>query len=236
MIQSQANQKDVARPRFFMDAIENPHRSKIEGRPIFDEVEMVEVKIPGDRLFVFHSPVEDKHRERWPELYAAFQRGEQRAAAGTPLEQWVHPSMTRSRVAELKACNILSVEELASVSDSILPRLGMGARALREGARAYIETAKNGAANAEMAAELASLKALVQQLQAAQNTPAEPATETAASADDAGARPIEDHTDEELRTYILRASGRQVRPGTPRAKLIAQATEIATAPAAAATE
>ena len=160
------DQKDTARPRFFMDAVPNEAASKKQGRPIFDESEMVEVRIPGDKLFVFVSPVEDHHKERWPEQYAAFKRGEERAASGTPIEHWAAPTMTRSRVAELKAANILSVEELSAVPDNVLPKLGMGARELREQARSYLATAKDSAAGAAQAAENAALKAQMAALQA----------------------------------------------------------------------
>lgn len=226
-IAGQTETKDTARPKFYRDAIENPARSKEEGRPIYDEIEMVEVRMPGDRLTVFVSPVEDVHRARWPEIYAAFKRGEERAASGTPLEHWASPEMTRSRVAELKACNILSVEELADVPDNVLPRLGMGGRALREQARAYLAAAKGGADVSAMAAQIAKLQETVAALQGrpAPAPAAEPAPE---------ARTIEDHSDDELRAYILRQSGRQVRVGTPRVKLVAMAAEIATGAAEAA--
>ena len=219
--------KDTARPRFFMDAVENVAKSKLEGRPIFDEAEMVEVKIPGDKLFVFVSPVEDTHRERWPEHYAAFRRGEARAASGTPLEHWASPTMTRSKVAELKASNILSVEELADIPDRVLPKLGMGARELREQARAYLATAADGAAAGAQAAENAALKAqmAVLQEQMAQllskpSTPAPAAEQTE--------RAIEDHNDDELRAYITRETGERPGAKVTRAALVTRATEIAT--------
>jgi hypothetical protein len=214
-----------------MDAIENPGRSKKEGRPIFDECEMVEVRIPGDKLFVFVSPVEDHHKERWPAQYEAFQRGEARAASGTPLEHWTAPTMTRGRVAELKAANILSVEELSNVPDNALPRLGVGARELRDQARAYLAQAKDGAATAAQAAENAALKA---QMAALQEQMAQLLTnKSGGKIDTAPAeRAPEDLSDEELRAYITRETGKPVPPKFSRDLLIARATEIATKEAA----
>lgn len=213
--------KDIARPRFYKEAIQNKAKSEQEGRPIFDEREMVEIKLPGDRLSSHVSYVMAEHRDRWPEIYAAFQRGEERAASGTPLEHWTSPSMTRARVAELKAANILSVEELSGVPDNVLPRLGMGARELREQARAYLDSAKDGAGNAAMAAELARLREMVERLSS-------PATEPLED------KPIEECSDSELKTYIKNRTGEPVRGNPSRETLLARASELATATAEAA--
>ncbi|WP_141339703.1 hypothetical protein [Bradyrhizobium sp. USDA 3458] len=211
---SNANERDTARPRFYKDAIQNMAASEKEGRPIFEEKEMVEVRIPGDKLFSWVGEVSDKHRQRWPDVYAAFKRGEERAASGTPLEQWPNPSLTKARVAELKSANILSVEELAGVPDSTLPKLGMGARELRDQARAYIDAAKGGAENAKMAAELAQLRQMVENLTGkAPEAPKE--------------KSPEDCTDQELKDYIKRETGEAPRGNVSRETLLKRAAEIA---------
>jgi hypothetical protein len=153
----------TSRPQFYKTTKQNKAKSEKEGRPIFDEIEMVRVFIPGDRLFTPVFPVADEHRQRWPEEYAAFKRGETRAASGTPLEHW--PILTTGRIAEFKALNILSVEELAGVSDSKLGSLGPNARSERDQARAFIDLAMNGAAASAQAAENAALKAQMAGLQ-----------------------------------------------------------------------
>jgi hypothetical protein len=152
--------KDSAVPHFYMGTVENVARSKEEGRPIFDDKEMVRVVIPGDRLATFVGEVEDRHRDRWPDHYAAFKRGEQRASSGTPLEYW--PIMSSAKVAEMKALNIFSVEDLANLSDALLARIGMGARELRGQAQAYLENAKAGADVARLSAEIERLKAIME--------------------------------------------------------------------------
>lgn len=222
--------KDTARPRFYMQAVENKVRSAEEGRPIFDEREMVEVAIPGDKLTKWVGYVTDVERQRWPDAYTAFKRGEERAASGTPLEQW--PVITRGRVAELKGLNILSVEELAGLPDSTLTRLGMGARELREQARSFLETAKAGAGTAKIAADNAALKAQLEMMQkqiaSLMSQPA-PAKEELAEA-----RPIEELSDAELKAYIKREAGEAPRGNPSRETLLERALEIATTPSEAA--
>lgn len=218
---------DTARPRFFKEAVQNKFKSDQEGRPIFDEREFVEIRIPGDKLSVFVGYVEDEHRERWPEAYAAFKRGEERAASGTPLDQWPNASMTRARVAELKAASILSVEELANIPDSVLGRLGMGIRELREQAIAYLQGAKEGAANSAMAARIAQLEQMLETLN--KNHSVAPAIP---SAPEPTEKAIEDCSDAELKAFIKERTGEPVRGNPSRETLIDRATQLATAEAA----
>jgi len=211
---SNDTERNTARPRFFKKPVQNKAASEKEGRPIFDEKEMVEVKFPGDKQTVAVFPVEDKHRKRWPKHYEAFQAGQERAAIGTPLEAW--PILTSSRVAELKAMGILSVDEYADVTDGTLTKLGMNARAEREKARAFLAAAKDGASTAAMAAELARLKEMVERLMQGAVVQAE-ATD----------KPLEDCTDAELKTFIKRESGEGVRGNPSRDTLLAKAAELA---------
>lgn len=217
-------EQDTARPRFYMQAVENKAKSIEEGRPVFDEREMVEIRIPGDRLATHVNYVLDEHRQRWPDHYAAFKRGEARAANGTPLEQW--PLMTTGRVASLKASNILSVEELSKVPDNMLSSLGMGARELREQARAYLEAAAGGAAAARATAENAELREQMARMQAQMAALLGNASQAVPV--DVSDRAIEDLSDDELKAYIKRETGEGVR-GTPsRQTLLDKATALAT--------
>jgi len=216
-------EQDTARPRFYMQAVENKAKSAEEGRPVFDEREMVEIRIPGDRLATHVNYVLDEHRQRWPDHYAAFKRGEARAASGTPLEQW--PIMTTGRVASLKALGVLSVEELSNLPDNMLPSLGMGARELRDQARSYLAAAADGAAASRAAAENAELRAQMERMQ--RQMEALMAGSSPVEVSDVSDRAIEDLSDDELKSYIKRETGDGVR-GTPsRQTLIERATAIA---------
>lgn len=221
---SNANENDTARPRFYMSAVENKAKSLEEGRPVFDEREMVEIRIPGDRLATHVNYVLDEHRQRWPDHYAAFKRGEARAASGTPLEHW--PVMTTGRVAMLKALGILSVEELSTLPDNMLASLGMGAREIRDQARAYLDAASDGAAASRAATENAELRAQMERMQKQMETLLKQSVPVEVS--DVSDRAIEDLSDDELKAYIKRETGEAPR-GTPtRQTLIDKATALAT--------
>lgn len=131
-------QRDSTIPRFHMEAVEDPVASAAQGRPIFFQQERVQFIQPGNT----NSPVEivnENHRQRWPEQYAAFRKGEDWAVNGTPLEQW--PFLRKVNVYELKALNIFTVEQCADLSDIACQNMGMGGMAIRTAAKAYLSDA-----------------------------------------------------------------------------------------------
>lgn len=148
---------DGAHPRFFMDKRQNRARSEADGVPRFDDVEMVEILIPGDRL---NSPVQlvsDVHRKRWPRAYAAFKAGQDGPTNGTPIEQL--PGMTAGQAEELRYFKIISVEQLAEMPEGLLMKARpMDGRALQERAKRWVTAAEGNAAEEKLAAENRELK------------------------------------------------------------------------------
>lgn len=135
-----ADEKGVF-PRFFKKAVADQIATEKEGRPIFKEIEMVEITSAGNPYSIPHMVVTDEHRQRWPEHYKQFKAGQDRQISGTPLSQW--PMISLAEVEGLAALKIFSVEDLADLNDLGLQRLGMGGRELQAKARAYLKAAKD---------------------------------------------------------------------------------------------
>lgn len=123
-------------PRFYMRAIENKVKSKELGRPVFEDIEYVEIIISGDKNNRPHYKVMDSHKNRWPEQYSKFKNGLEQVPDGTILSEW--PRMTSSRVQELKASGIFTVEQLSELPDSAIMSLGMGGRELVKEAKDFL--------------------------------------------------------------------------------------------------
>jgi hypothetical protein len=154
---------------FFPHAIQNNHRSSIEGRPIFDTYPYVRILIPGDKHSVVERKATDADKARFRRQWEAFQQGLAPVETGTPIEQW--PQLTVSQVAEFKAMHIRTVEHLAGLSDGNIAKLGPGGRGLVEKAKAFIAQAKDTAEaqrlageNEHLKSEIAALKEQVAQL------------------------------------------------------------------------
>lgn len=141
--------------RFFVKAVENPNKSKEAGRPIYDEVPYVAIQVMGSKD-EHHAKVNDKHKQRFPAEWAAFERGQEQLASGTPLEQW--PALGVSQIAELKALGFRRVEDIADMNDAAVQKIGMGARELKAKAAAFMESASGGAGAERFAAENEALK------------------------------------------------------------------------------
>jgi hypothetical protein len=137
--------------QFFMLAVRNEIKSIEAGRPIFDDKEYVRIITPGNTKSVLEVPVQEEHRSRFASRYERWKKGQGEALTGTPLEMW--PQMTVSQVAELKALNIHTVEQLASLSDGNAQQI-MGNNSLRAKAKLFLDAAAGEAVNTKMTAEL----------------------------------------------------------------------------------
>lgn len=168
--------KNFAKGRFYFEAVKDEAASLEAGCAIFKDVEFVEIRHPGDRSYSWLGEVTEEHKRMWPEQYKVFKESAGEQIAGTPIEQW--PPLTKADVANLKALHIVSVEDLATVPDSSIDKLGHGGRALRDKAYAWLESAQKGAAGLQAAAEAARLR---EQLEAVQAQMAEMAKQFEAS-------------------------------------------------------
>lgn len=148
---------------FSIEPVKNERRSTEEGRPIFEEKEYITIRIAGDTKTVRKRPV--KHTwdggtppdpERWPRQYQAFKNQQsQEAVDGTPLHEWA--MISKTDVMSLKALNIHSVEQLASLGENNMQ--WFGARQMRDKAIAWLESAKAGAGVSQLQQRLEQLEA-----------------------------------------------------------------------------
>lgn len=167
------NPDDVLIVLFKHGTVENPAKSLKEGRPIFDDVEVCEIRLPGSRdVKIFpaqafcpekvHDPYSGGERsityaQRFEQQYRQFTMQTAQTRSGTPLD--FMPSLTQARRLELRGLNIYTVEALAHIDGQELKNLGAGGRELKNQAEAYIDQARHGAPALEAAAELEALRA-----------------------------------------------------------------------------
>lgn len=169
-------------PRFYMGLIQNEIKSKEAGRPIYDDIEMIEIKFAGNTKTEFHAPANDRcdrplrnpenndrYYVKWSEhpdfakAYESFKAGQGGHIQGTPLSEL--PFLTEGRRAELRAINIHSAEQLASLTGAQIGKYGFGMGDLCKQAQNYLDRAKGTELDArhereknEMQAELGDLR------------------------------------------------------------------------------
>jgi hypothetical protein len=148
--------------KFYFDAVKDDVETAKEGRPIFKEVEMIDIRIPGSKDNIVVRPVRPRDLERFPRHYAAFKQrtegGEK--LIGTPLEQW--PLLTKAQVEELKFFNIRTVEQLGGAPDSTGQKF-MGFNGMKQKAQDYVAASKDSAALSQMRDKLESAQSMIDQ-------------------------------------------------------------------------
>ncbi|HHA18196.1 MAG TPA: hypothetical protein ENK70_00625, partial [Methylophaga sp.] len=140
--------------RFFNKSIQHAGLSKKKNRPVFNNVEYVEIIISGDKNNRPVLKVNDTHRRRFEKEYSAFKRGEDEVLQGTPISEW--NGISRTRADELKSMGIKTIESLAELPDTYMKRLGFGGVELRKKALAYFN--KDSEAVVEVQEAMAQLK------------------------------------------------------------------------------
>ena len=141
--------------KFFTEPRQNMTRTQEEGRPIFEEVECVDIRVPGQRDSTIVRKATYKDKTRFPEHYRMFKarvEGAEEKLDGTPLTEY--PAVSRTMVEELAFFNVRTVENLANVSDNAASKF-MGGNGMKRAAQEWLEKAdKDGEVN-RLKAELA---------------------------------------------------------------------------------
>ena len=163
----------------------NTAKSEAAGRPIHDPVILLEKIIPGDDKNRPVRPMREEDKHEYPQEWAAFQAKHENQIPGTPLA--AVPWLSRTQIAEYNALSIFTVEQLATLPDSVASRI-MGFNSIREKAQRFLKASQDSAyqerleAEAKAAAErdaakdaeIGELKARLAALEAAMQAPATP--------------------------------------------------------------
>jgi hypothetical protein len=153
-------------------AVPNDGKTLQAGRPIFDDIEVCEIRSPGSRdVKVFpatafshwqNNPYTGEqtkvtYAERFAHQYRQFKAHDTQTKSGTPLDY--APFMSVGKCAEMRAQNIYTVEALAAIDGQELKNLGAGGRELKNAAAAYMAETKSAAPNLQLQNELEQLRA-----------------------------------------------------------------------------
>ena len=163
---------------FRQHANPNEAKSRAAGRLICDDIDVVDIKRPGARDFTSYPATSVSHwavdpqtggqitvsyAERFQRQYQQFKMQSAQTKSGTPLTH--APFLSEGRRAEMRALNILTVEQLANIDGQELKNIGQGGRDLKNAAQAFIADSLLTVPNQQLMAELEALKAKNEVLQ-----------------------------------------------------------------------
>jgi hypothetical protein len=160
--QAQVRQRTNLNLRFFVEPVQNQGKTLEVGRPIYDNVEMVGINVPGSKDEVVKK-VNDEIKAKFGAQYDRWKRTQEQPVDGTPLSMvpWLNPAQIR----ELQALNIMTLEQLGSLSDTSVQKIGMGGLKLREKAQTYMKSGTDSAETQRLIARNVFLEAETKRMQ-----------------------------------------------------------------------
>jgi len=113
----------------------------------------VETWLAQNKVDVAQGRLNPAHASRYEEAYTRWKQGQELPVQGTPIKTW--PVISPAQVTSLLAIHVRTVEDLASLNDEGLRRLGMGAIDLKQKAQAWLAQAQD---KGPLTMEVAALK------------------------------------------------------------------------------
>lgn len=155
--------------KFYSKAVHQPYESQKQGRPIYLDVDFIQIFTPGNQLNIIDTPARPEHKTRFPQQWAMYEQGKGTGMEmGTPLNQW--PQLSSAQAEELRGVKFYTVEQIANASDGQLQSIGMAGgmdvHVLRARARAFLDAAAGNAPTEKLAAENEELRQMLQANQA----------------------------------------------------------------------
>jgi hypothetical protein len=156
---------------FELRAVEDREASLKAGHPVFHDIEVATITMPGGNLVVDKVVNDDLLREwrsgvpgRKPAspfaiaAYEAFKEGREAPVNGIDLKNW--PGVTPAQLKMCQGVNIRTVEDLATCNADSIRKLGMGGVALKDKAVSYMQSADTNKNSEEVSALKVEMDAL----------------------------------------------------------------------------
>ena len=115
-----SDDKDIAYPYFYLGSEKDERESKIAGVPIFKDLHMVRIQIPGQRDEVVR-PVTDADKQRWPRLWERYERGVAQTPDGVPIGEFA--TATEAEREALRQLGVQTVEQAAGLGDDVAAKM-----------------------------------------------------------------------------------------------------------------
>lgn len=138
--------------RFFTKAKQDSEKTQAAGRPIFVEVDYIQIMIPGDRNQTIVRPVTPQDMSRFNKQYEHWKAHRNNdAIIGTPLEAWNKLSL--AQIEEFRYFGVRSIEQMAELRDDVCQKMP-GAVDLKQKAKLFLQIAQNEAPMRKVQVEL----------------------------------------------------------------------------------
>lgn len=154
---------------FYEGTVLQTFLSEQEGRPIYHDVVMTRIRVPGNDTLVIDRPMEEGDKLRFPRHWAFYEsKAKDSAHPGTQISEM--PGVTKATAENLRVRGFYTVEQFAAASDQVLSSLGMNAgvspTAFRDQCKRFLGAAADMAPTVRLEAELKQRDAAIAAMQA----------------------------------------------------------------------
>jgi hypothetical protein len=150
--------------RFYTVARHDEEASALEGRPIYRDIDWVEIIAAGNANNIIRRKATEEDKDRFRRQFSVFCRDKEATGEqliGTPLPEV--PWLTKSQVSELAYMHIHTLEQLASVDDAACARFA-GLYDMKRKAKAAVEASQKSAPMTEMAMKMEQMEVQLREL------------------------------------------------------------------------
>lgn len=138
--------------RFFRKAKQDSEETAKQGRPIFMEVDYIQIMVPGDRTSTVVRPVSQSDIARFEKQYDHWKKTQEEVMLeGTPLEAW--GIMSLAQIEEYRYFGVRTIDQMAVLRDDVCQKI-MGGTTLKQKAAKFMQLAKDEAPMRKVQAEL----------------------------------------------------------------------------------
>ena len=122
--------------KFSKKAVHNKFKSDQECRQVFEDVDWINIRIPGDKTTEVSRKVKEEDKERFAFQWNNYLNREEDKKNGIPLDML--PGITPAQVANLQALKVETVEQLANLHEKGIKNLFEG-RDLVKKAKSFLD-------------------------------------------------------------------------------------------------
>ena len=150
--------------KFYRQWVRNNFKSKEQGIEVGEHQDFILIISPGQTKTEVRRKANEADKHQYAQEFSAYTQGKEMQMSGTPIE--LMPGLASGMADALKAQYIYTIEQMATLSDGAMQRVGMGANEIRKRAQDYL-----AGGNAEIVAlktELNEARRLLAELREAQ--------------------------------------------------------------------
>lgn len=153
--------------KFYRQWVRNNFKSKEQGIEVGEHQDFIMIVSPGQTKTEVRRKASDADKMQYAQEFAAYEQGKDMQMSGTPIE--LLPGLAAGMADAFKAQYIYTIEQMATVSDMAMQKIGMGAGEIRTRAKNYL--AGGSAELAALKAQLADATKLIAEMRAKMEEP-----------------------------------------------------------------